>query len=315
MRAYRLRGFGLQACVERGHRAVARGVLRAKRFEQMRREIGQVARLGRQRFAQCEIEIERAEISRFVQAAQQEIAFGAQPLPIAREMHQRRIVGQHREGRGFGPRERVRITAEVPPGGGFEADDIAAERRVRGVQREDLVLAEGCLDAQGEHRFSDLVGETALIAAARQAGNLHGDRAAATDHAAGTRVQAERAGDGQSVDATMGVEPFVLEHQQRSREFCRHAGLGGEAPLPVARDTRAQQRTVARLEYIGLGRGEQPGRQQRPEPRSGRNRGQHRGGQDAAARQRCGETTSTHVPCDLACCLASYIASMLAPGR
>ncbi len=84
MRLHGARGLGLQARVERGTDAMARRILRTQRFQQMRREIRQIVRLGRQRFAQRQVQVERVEIAGLVQAPQQQIALGPQPLAVAR---------------------------------------------------------------------------------------------------------------------------------------------------------------------------------------------------------------------------------------
>ncbi len=79
--------------------------------------------------------------------------------------------------------------------------------------------------------LGELVGETPLLAATRQARQLHGQRAAATHHAAGAQIQAHGARDRQAVDAGVLLEALVLEHQQRAAEFCRHRGPAAESAI------------------------------------------------------------------------------------
>ena len=159
----------LQARIERGHDAMPRGILRAQRLEQVRREIGQVVRLGGQRLAQRQIEVERVRSPASCRRRSSEVALGLQALAIARQMHQRRVVRQHRQRRGLRPRQRRRIAAEVAPRGGLEADHVAAEGRMRRVQREDLVLVVGRLEAQREQRLGDLGAESARRSRAARA--------------------------------------------------------------------------------------------------------------------------------------------------
>ena len=66
-----VRGLGLQARIERGDEAMLRGILRAQRLQQMRREVGQVVRLGGERLGQRQVQIQRRQVAGRVQPAQQ----------------------------------------------------------------------------------------------------------------------------------------------------------------------------------------------------------------------------------------------------
>ena len=228
------RGLRLQPRIERGHEPVPPGILRAQRVEQMRREIGQVVRRGGQRLGQRQVEVERGQIAGRVQAAAAaKSRFACSRSRLRVRVHQRRVVRQHRERRGLRPGQRRRVAAEVAPRRGLQSHHVAAERRVRRVQRQDLVLVVRGLEPQRQQRLRRAC-RRAVLRSRRSPRDSRASCMVSVLPPLTTRpalhVQLHRARDRQPVDAGMLLEALVLEHEQRAPELLRHlAARAGSA--------------------------------------------------------------------------------------
>ena len=75
-------------------------------------------------------------------ASSRRLRFARQEVAVAAGVDERRRVRQHGERRRLGPRELPGITTEVAPGRRVEADRVAPERRIGGVEPEHLRLRE-----------------------------------------------------------------------------------------------------------------------------------------------------------------------------
>src|SRR4051794_3844064 len=148
----------------------------------------------RQPFMQREIELEIGERSVGVQRAQQAITLGEQTAAVLAGMDQRGTVRQHRERARLRPGQLLGGTTEVAPCRGIEADYIAAERRVRCVQRQDLTLAVRQLESRGHCHLEYLFWVGSWWVLARHADHLHAERASAAHDllARGVRIQRAR---------------------------------------------------------------------------------------------------------------------------
>ena len=177
-------------------------------------------------------------------------------------MDKGRGVGQHGQRGAFRPGKFVGRPAEIAPGGGFKADHVAAERRVGGVQRQDLVFAAVGFQPQGQGHFEQFLPDGAGLATAAQADDLHGQGAGAAAHLAFAGVQAKGPGYGKRVDAGMMAESFVFKGDDATREFLGHAVGSRKTPLAVGGDAGPQQPSVPALQHGAHGVVEQVSRTQ-----------------------------------------------------
>ena len=182
---------------------------------------------------------------------------------------ERRSVGQHRQGGRLAPRETPCRPAVVTPGGGVEAHHIAAERSVRDIQAEDLLLAAGGLQPQRQHHLHQLVDKRAAPRPPRQPYHLHGDRAAAADDAAGTQVLAGRPQQGEGVDTRMTEEILVLVEPDGRGKLIRHTVGRRETPLTVGGDLCPQQLSLPVRQHRGRGIVERDHRQEEEKDHQG----------------------------------------------
>ena len=163
-----------------------RGILRAQRIEQVRREVGQIVRFGGQRLSSTP-DRDRAPSDRRPRAgdAAAKSRLALQAFAVARQVHERGIVGQHGQGRRLRPRERCadrdRSSATRRPPGRRRCRRRAHARRTTRGSRPCRRTASM---RKRKQRFADLGREIAPLAAARQSRELHGERAAAAHHAA-----------------------------------------------------------------------------------------------------------------------------------
>ena len=190
-------------------------------------------------------------------------------------MDEGRGVGQHGQGGAFRPGKVVGAASVIAPGRGLKPHDVAAERRVAGIQGEDLVFAAIGVQPQGQRHFNQFFGDGTRLVAAAQADDLHGERAGTAADFAALDVEAQGADDGQRVDARMVPEALVLERDDGLGEFFGNRIGSGEAPLAVGCDAGAQQLPVAALQDGADGVVEQAsGLERQQDARQARERGQ-----------------------------------------
>ena len=173
--------------------------LRPHARHQVGGEHGQPLRGGRQRLALAELRGHRVDRAPVPQGVEEAVALRQEPVAVAAGVHEGGGVRQHGERRRLRPRELPGVAAEVAPGRRVEAHRVAPEGRVRGVEAEHLPLRERQREPQRERGLDRLLDERARPALAREAHDLHGERAAAAHHAAPAEVEHRRAGEGQRV--------------------------------------------------------------------------------------------------------------------
>ncbi len=138
-----------------------------------------------------------------------------------------------------------RLLAEIGQRRGAHALEVAAERRERQIEREDLILRIPLLELHRPHHLEQL-GDDAARARLQQARHLHGQRRAARDDAPVARKLHARARHRQRIDAEMIVETLVLirfEQREIARRHVAHVRL--DAPVPVLGEIGAQQMAAA----------------------------------------------------------------------
>ena len=158
-----------------------------------------------------------------------------------------RRLRQRHQHRRFRQRQPLRLLAEIGNGGGANAFEIAAERRQRQIEIENLILGQLPLDLDRAHHLAQLGVDRALAPRLHQPRQLHRDgRAAGDDVAAGDELQ-RGAAQRQRIDAAVGIEPPVLVGQQQFEIGRIDAGPGVDRQPPAAIGHRigAQQFAVA----------------------------------------------------------------------
>ena len=168
-----------------------------------------------QRLFQRELEIELGERTVGVELAQQVVAFRFELGAPSSRMDQRGSVGQYREHRRLRPRQPIRRAPEIAPRRGLEPHDVAAERSVASVEREDLVLVVAELETKREHDLDELLGIRTLGRTigilARETYHLHRQRTGAAYDFAVDDVEVQRTAERPRVDTVVLAEPLVLE--------------------------------------------------------------------------------------------------------
>ena len=217
---------------------------RRQGIEKMRRQPRHHARPGRQGFASGQVALQGSDEFLLPQAPQQPVALGLELPAPACAGDQLGIVGQDRQESRFGPAEGLGAAVEIEPGGRVDAHDIATEGGVGRVQVQDLFLRAGELEAQGQEHLPDLfqVGAAGILAG--DAHHLHGQGAAAADHAALPDVRPQGPADRPQVDAAVAEEAAVLILQQGLKKALRDRLHPGKAPLLVCGQAGAQQPAV-----------------------------------------------------------------------
>ncbi len=231
----------LQAGIDKGAERRRGAGPGRQRVEEVRR----LARHGpdaighRLREGQAALELGQAPLR--PEPPQQPVALGEQPRPPLRRGQQSGIVGQDGQERGLGPAQPLRAPAEVEPGRGVDADDVAAERRVGGEERQDLPLRAPRLEPQGQHGLPHLLQVCPRPVLPGQPDDLHRDRAGAALDLPGADVPAHGPGERQRVDAGMDEEALVLEPDEDAVEAIGNGVAGRESPLPVGRRPRPEE--------------------------------------------------------------------------
>ena len=154
-----------------------------------------------------------------------------------------RVLWQGDEPGGFADGEFCRGFAEVVPGAGGDAFDVAAHRRKAGVAVEDGRFVVVVFELECAQGLADFAGE-GVRGAVDEARRLHGEGRGAAADAAAAQVFAKRADDGDGVDAVVLVVAavFVVEQQ---RGVVRGQGAGRQAAFVVGGEPGVQYLAVA----------------------------------------------------------------------
>ncbi len=183
-----------------------------------------------------------------------------QPVPLLPEffrvttrVYQRGSVGQHRQRGGLGPGEVGCATTGIAPGGSLNANSVASEGRVGGIELQDSPLGAEELQLEGRKHLYDLAAIGTLGVTAGHPCHLHGDGAAAADNLPRPEVVCQRPDHGNGIDAGMPPEPAVLVVDEAGDVFVRQAVGRREPPLPVVGHTSAEEGAVSRLHHRGEG--------------------------------------------------------------
>ncbi len=211
-------------------------------------------------------------------AVEHAVARVAGPLRIAVEPAGfRRLRERDQEG-GFRQRQPLWLLAEIGNGGRADSFEIAAERRQREIEVEDLVLAELPLDLDRTHDLMELGRERTMMARLlHQPRELHGDgRAAGNDVAAGHQLIG-RARQRQRIDAGMRSEAlvFIGEQQVQIGRIDVLLRVDRQPPAAVGHGIGAKQLSVA----VDDGGRDLPRLHQRQRPERG-DPGREGGGRD-----------------------------------
>ena len=157
----------------------------------------------------------------------------------------RRLRQRHQQ-RRFRQRQPLRLLAEIGDRGGADAFEIAAERRQRQIEIEDLVLGQLPLDLDRAHHLAQLGIDRALAPRLHQPRQLHRDgRAAGDDATAGDELQ-RGAAQRQRIDAVMRVETPVLVGQQQLEIGRIDAGLAHRPAAASGRRPSHRRATACR---------------------------------------------------------------------
>ena len=178
---------------------------------------------------------------------QHAVARGVRGFRITVEPAALRRLRQRHQQCCFRKRQPLRLLAEIGDGGGADAFEIAAERRQRQIQIEDLVLAQLPLDLDRAHHLAQLCVHRALAPRLHQPRQLHRDgRAAGDDVAAAAELQ-RRAPERQRIDAAMRPEPavFIRQQQLEISGIDRGPRIDRQPPATVGHRIGAQQLAVA----------------------------------------------------------------------
>ena len=205
----------------------------------MRRDAGEWERGVRQGFVNGQFILRWREFSLLQEKPQHPVALAQQGFPPLAGVYGGGRVGEHGQGGGFRPRKFGGRMGKVAPGRGVQSHDIPPERRVRGIQGQNLILGAAQLQAGGQYHLHHLLGECPR-AVSGDADGLHRQGAAPADDSSLPDVLPGCPCHGQGVDAGVVVEMPVLEGQQAADELAGHGVARREAPLAVRGDARAQ---------------------------------------------------------------------------
>ena len=215
--------------------------------DELRREPGQVEGGRRKRLREREREIALAHLPRLGHRSQEPVALGLQKLSVLAGMGGRRGVGQHREGRRLGPGERSRRAAEKAEARCLDADDVAAERSVLGIQPEDAAFALEKFEPDCHQRLERFLADSPLRAGPAEPCDLHADRRSAGDDLAGPGVLKYCSRQGDRIDPGVGEEALVLVGGKGLDEARRDGLSGRQPPLPRLGHRSAQQLAAPRV--------------------------------------------------------------------
>ncbi len=158
----------------------------------------------------------------------------------------RRLRQRHQQ-RGFRQRQPLRLLAEIGDRGGPDALEIAAERRQRQIQIEDLVFGQLPLDFDRAHHLPQFGGDRALAPRLHQSRQLHRDGGAAGHDVTARDELKCGASQCQRIDAGMGIETpvFIGQQQLEIAGIDSGPGIDRQSPAAVRHRVSAQQFFVA----------------------------------------------------------------------
>ena len=183
----------------------------------------------------------------FDHAVEHAVARRARGIGIAIEPSGFRRLRQRHQQRRFRERQSLRLLAEIGDRGGANALEIAAIRRQRQIQIEDLVFCQLPLDFERANHLPQLCMNRSLPPRLQQPRQLHGDGGAAGhDVAPGDQLK-RGAPQRERIDAGMRAEAPVFIGQQQFEIAGIDAGSGVDRQPPTAVGHRigAQQLAVA----------------------------------------------------------------------
>ena len=111
-----------------------------QRVEEVRRVARHGARAAGHGLGQGQAALELGHRPVRPQLLEKPVPLPEKPLPSVRRGRESGIVGQDGQESGLGPAQLFGAPAEIEPRGGVDADDVAAEGRVGGEERQDLLF-------------------------------------------------------------------------------------------------------------------------------------------------------------------------------
>ncbi len=183
----------------------------------------------------------------FDHAIEHAIARRARGIGITIEPSGFRRLRQRHQQRRFRQRQSLRLLAEIGDRRGANALEIAAIRRQRQIQIENLIFCQLPLDFERANHLAQLGVNRPLPPRLQQPGQLHGDGGAAGDDVATADQLKRGAAQGERIDAGMDAEAPVFIGQQQLEIAGIDAGPGvdRQPPAAVGHGVSAQQLAVA----------------------------------------------------------------------
>ena len=255
--------------------------------------------------------IEGVQVTSLEQLVQQAVSLGQQLLPRFPGMDAGGRVRKHGQGGGFAPGQFVGGAPEIAPGRCFQPDDIPTERGMGGIQGEDFIFAAARLQAGCLDGFDGFLPKGPFLAA-RQADDLHGQRAAAAGDVSRLDIPDQGPSDGYRIDAGVPSEIPVFKLDEGRGEFLRNRVPGRKPPLSVRRDPGPEQIAVPVLDDGGIRNVPKERPWQAAEPGQQHQRG--RNGQDTLSGRFFHRVTTAVPEAVLAATRLSYMASQVTGG-
>ncbi len=158
---------------------------------------------------------------------------------------------QRDEERGFGEGEPLRLAPEICEARGAGAFEIAAVRREREVEPQDLGLRQPPLQFDGPRDLAQFRAHAPFVPRLEEARHLHGQRRTARDDAALPQELCAGPGERPQVDAAMLLEAVILVGFQHAQEMrVDISRLDRQSPSPVRRGEGPEETAVA-VEHDG----------------------------------------------------------------
>ena len=138
---------------------------------------------------------------------------------------------------------------EITPRRSIDAHHIAAEGRVGGIHIKDRPFGVVQFQSHSQDDLPQLLDIGTWWIVARHAHHLHRERTATAHHLACLHVVDKRLDERHWVEARMEEEPAVLVLKEAGDVLRGIAVRGGETPLPVVGNLRAEQFAVPRRQH------------------------------------------------------------------
>jgi hypothetical protein len=232
------------------------------------RLIGRMRRKDWHRLAQprhpngfCLSRILGRHMTLFDHAIENPVTRGASDVGVAIKPAVFRRLRQRHQQRRFRQRQPLRLLAEISDRGRAHALEIAAERRQRQIEVENLSFCQLPLNFECADHLAQLGVNRAFAPRLHQSSQLHRDgRAAGNNVTAGNELK-RGAAQCQGIDARMGIKTPVLIRQQQF-EVARIdivPGIDRQPPAAVGHRVGTQQFAIA----VDDGGGDLPGLRER----------------------------------------------------